>query len=223
MRKSILKLVVISSIGLCSVRLIMSPCVVSAKECESVQTPIGKQLDTELIKVIDPYIVENVYSYSIVNKNELIKKIGLENVKKLEKRLELANLDKAESLNRDAVHEVHIEILRRAGASVESLWWGKRIKTHNRTTAINVRRLANAFTGDAGDAGVVSALAATGISFIPGLGTPAAIAGAVVSVVSWADSTTWNKVATQVSDKIDEGEYNLTIDINAWDMEVKVY
>ncbi len=177
----------------------------------------------DLVKIVDPYIEESIASYKINNPNELKSKIGIDKFNALQKRLEIANKEKKSALNRDAVHDVHIKVLRAVGATVESHWWGKRIKTYNRTTAINVRKLANAFTGIAGDAGIVAALTATGIGFIPGIGTPVAIAGVVFGVVSWADSTTWNNVASKVANKIDEGKYNLTIDINAWIMDVQVY
>ncbi|TFU95368.1 hypothetical protein [Granulicatella sp. 19428wC4_WM01] len=179
--------------------------------------------DQDLIKVVDEHIVETMTSYQIIKPDELKEKIGVDNFNKLQTRLVIANKEKSESLNREAVQDIHIQILRQVGATVESHWWGKRIITHNRDTAINVRKLANAFTGTAGDAGIVSAMAAAGIGIIPGLGTPAAIAGIITGVISWADSTTWNNVATQVANNIDSGKYNLTIGINAWIMEVKVY
>lgn len=221
--KKIVKLTTILTLFICMFGTV-APMVTYAKETDSNSSNKNYEYTTtELIEIVDPYIKETFNSYSIQNKEELISKIGLDNYKTLEQRLEIATKEKQASLSREAVRDAHIQILRRAGATVEAHWWGKRIKTHNRTTAINVRKLANAFTGSAGDAGFISAMIATGIGFIPGLGTPATIAGLVVGAISWADSTTWNNVATQVANHIDSGKYDLTIDINAWMMEVKVY
>ena len=67
------------------------------------------------------------------------------------------------------------------------------------------------------------ALISANLAFVPGLGEAATVAGTLVSIVTWADSTTWSKVFDLVASKIDDGEYNLTIDINAWNMDVRVY
>lgn len=221
--KKIVKLTTILTLFICMFGTV-APMVTYAKETDSNSSNKKHEYTTtELIEIVDPYIKETFNSYSIQNKEELISKIGLDNYKTLEQRLEIATKEKQASLSREAVRDAHIQILRRAGATVEAHWWGKRIKTHNRTTAINVRKLANAFSGAAGTAGMETALLAAGISFIPGLGTVGTIAGAVVGVISWADSSTWSSVSSKVADKIDEGKYNLTIDINAWIMDVQVY
>lgn len=201
----------------------VAPIVTYAKDTSNISNKNHEYTTAELIEIVDPYIKETFNSYSIQNKEELISKIGLKNYNLLEKRIEIATIEKKKLLSRDAVRDIHIKILRKAGATVESHWWGKRIKTDSRTVAINVRKLAHGFSGIEGDAGMISALLFTGIGFIPGVGQAAAIAGVVSSVLSWADSRTWSSVAEKVADKIDEGKYNLTIDINAWIMEVKVY
>lgn len=177
----------------------------------------------ELIKIVDPYIVEDFRSYTIKNQEELISKIGLENFNSLNERLSIANREKRAALNKDAVHDIHMAILREAGATVNAEWWGKRIKTPNRTVAIKVRKLANTFGTASSVSGFRAGLIAAKISTIPGFGTPAAIAGALVGLISLADSVTWSTVSDKVADKINDGIYNLTIDINAWMMEVKVY
>lgn len=178
---------------------------------------------TQLIEIINPYIKETFNAYSIQNENELISKIGLENFKSLEKRIQIATVEKRDSLSRAAVSVSHERILRQVGATVESHWWGRRIKTYSRDVAINVRKLAHGFSGDAGSLGLTTSLASMGIGFIPGLGTAAAIAGTLLGVMSWADSSTWSDVSAKVAAKIDEGQYNLTIDINALIMNVQVY
>lgn len=110
--------------------------------------------------------------------------------------------------------------MRAAGATVNRYWWGTKINTYNRTNAINTRNLANSFSGDAG---IAVALAAVGIFFIPELGTAATIAGAIVGVISWADSRTWSTVDSLMTNKIDSYRHVLTVDINKWIMEVKCY
>lgn len=70
---------------------------------------------------------------------------------------------------------------------------------------------------------MAAALAAVGIGFIPGVGGVTSIAGFLVSGIAWADARTWSAVSSGVTKKIDVGKYFMTIDINKWDMEVKVY
>ncbi|MDY6062450.1 MAG: hypothetical protein SPI53_01430 [Erysipelotrichaceae bacterium] len=221
--KKIVKLTTIFTLCMCMFGT-LAPMVTYAKEIDSnISNKNHEYTITELIEIVDPYIKETFNSYSIQNKEELISKIGLENYNLLEKRIEIATREKQELLSRDAVYDIHVQILRKAGATVEYHWWGKKIKTYSRTVAINVRKLANGFSGAAGTAGMKIALLAAGINFIPGLGAAATIAGAVVGVISWADSSTWSSVSSKVADKIDEGKYNLTIDINGWNMDVQVY
>lgn len=94
---------------------------------------------------------------------------------------------------------------------------------YNRKMAIDVRNLASAFSGSAGIEGMASAFGAAGISFIPGFGSAGTVIGVILGAISWADSTTWSTVSSKMANKIDEGKYNLTIDINAWNMDVQVY
>ena len=177
----------------------------------------------ELITIADPYIEESGIAFRITNSDELRDILGNEYYTLVENRVKAANAELGETLDRDAVTDTHVAILREAGATVEYHWWGKRVLTNSRSVAINVRNLANAFSGAAGTAGMETALLAAGISFIPGLGTAATIAGVVVGIVAWADSTTWSTVNQKVAEKIDVGKYKLTIDINGWDMDVQVY
>ena len=200
----------------------------SVKEYQNLETSLtnrnNKQFSfQELIEIANPYIVENFYSYSIVREDELKGKIGEINFKTIQLCLEIANKEKLEKLNRDAVSDEHISILRAAGAEVSSEWSGKRIRTYDRETAIKVRKLASGFSGDAGAEGLKYALISANLAFVPGLGEAATVAGTLVSIVTWADSTTWSKVFDLVASKIDDGEYNLTIDINGWNMDVRVY
>ncbi|NLC05006.1 MAG: hypothetical protein GX778_00575 [Erysipelothrix sp.] len=174
----------------------------------------------ELIQIADPYIVESLWDYQIINGEELKSIIGEELYTSLEIRIEEASSEKRQELKRDAVLDVHITVLRAAGATVNRYWWGTKINTYNRTNAINTRNLANSFSGDAG---IAVALAAVGIFFIPELGTAATIAGAIVGVISWADSRTWSTVDSLMTNKIDSYRYVLTVDINKWIMEVKCY
>lgn len=165
----------------------------SVKEYQNLETSLtnrnNKQFSfQELIEIANPYIVENFYSYSIVREDELKGKIGEINFKTIQLCLEIANKEKLEKLNRDAVSDEHISILRAAGAE-----------------------------------GLKYALISANLAFVPGLGEAATVAGTLVSIVTWADSTTWSKVFDLVASKIDDGEYNLTIDINAWNMDVRVY
>lgn len=178
---------------------------------------------SELIEIVNPYILETVRSYELKNESELISKIGSENVASLKIYLIEASKEKAALLRRDAVLDIHITVLRLAGATVDRYWWGTKIKTETRQVAINVRNLANGFSGAAGTLGMTAALIAAGISFIPGLGTAATIAGVVIGITSWADSTTWSNVSMLVANKIDLYQYKLTIDINKWVMDVQVY
>ena len=106
----------------------------SVKEYQNLETSLtnrnNKQFSfQELIEIANPYIVENFYSYSIVREDELKGKIGEINFKTIQLCLEIANKEKLEKLNRDAVSDEHISILRAAGAEVSSEWWGKRIRT----------------------------------------------------------------------------------------------
>ena len=43
------------------------------------------------------------------------------------------------------------------------------------------------------------------------------------NLIAFANSKTWSDVAYKIGLKIDEGEYNLTIDINRWILDVQVY
>lgn len=177
----------------------------------------------ELIQIADPYIVESLWDYQIINGEELKSIIGEELYTSLEIRIEEGSSEKRQELKRDAVLDVHITVLRAAGATVNRYWWGTKINTYNRTNAINTRNLANSFSGDADDAGIAVALAAADISFISGLGTAATIAGAIVGVISWADSRTCSTVDSLITNKIDSYRYVLSVDINKWIMEVKCY
>ena len=178
---------------------------------------------SELIEIVNPFIRETYRSYELINEEELVTQIGWETVQSLKTYLVEASRQKAESLRRDAVQDYHTVILKEAGASVQRYWWGTRIKTETRQVAINVRNLSNGFSGDAGTEGMLTALTLAGIGFIPGYGTAATIAGMVVGVASWADSTTWSSVSNGVANMIDLYKYKLTVDINKWIMEVKVY
>ncbi len=177
----------------------------------------------ELITIADPYIKKVGVYFKITNENELHSILGEEYYDMVVTRVKEANIELAKTYSKDAVTDIHVKVLRKAGATVEYHWWGKRILTNSRTVAINVRNLANGFSGEAGKDGVVEALTLAGISLIPGLGTAATIAGAIVSVASWANSATWSEVKQKVAEKIDVGIYNLTIDINGWVMDVRVY
>ena len=97
----------------------------SVKEYQNLETSLtnrnNKQFSfQELIEIANPYIVENFYSYSIVREDELKGKIGEINFKTIQLCLEIANKEKLEKLNRDAVSDEHISILRAAGAEVSS-------------------------------------------------------------------------------------------------------
>ena len=178
---------------------------------------------SELVDIVNPYINETYRSYELINEEELISRIGWEAVESLKVYLVEASRQKAKSMRRDAVQDYHTVILREAGATVQRYWWGTRIKTNTRPVAINVRNLSYGFSGDAGTEGMLTALTLAGIGFIPGYGTAATVVGMVVGVVSWADSTTWSNVSMGVANKVDLYQYKLTIDINKWIMEVKVY
>lgn len=208
----------------------MTP-VMAATSSNSIETTDINSIKSEdLISIIDPYVVETVSSYKLVNENELATIIGQDKVDSLKLYLKEASKEKAKSLNREAVRETHIRILEMAGCNVSAHWWGKKVvlaKTNNtayaKSRAKNVRDLTEAFSGAAGDAGMTTALAAAGLSFIPGLGTASSIAGLLVGGIAWADARTWSTVSSGVKKKIDVGKYFMTIDINKWIMEVKVY
>lgn len=200
---------------------------ISAKEVQTYETSITTNTDEEanenIISVVDPYIEETTFEYKIKNEAELIQKIGQDKVNSLKNYLVEASKEKQKALRREAVKDVHVSILKKAGASVSSHWWGKRIKTPNKTVAVKVRKLASDFSGASGDAALVATLTAFGIGFIPGFGTASSVASAVVGVVSWADARTWSKVSEKMLSKIAAKKYKLTIDVNKWNMEVKVY
>lgn len=177
----------------------------------------------ELINIVDPYIKETRLAYKVKNEKELIQKIGYERVKSLKAYLIEASKDKERSLGRDAVHFIHMHILRYVGASVTSHWWGKRIITRGKAVTEKVRELASLFSTYASTAGLAAGLISIGLAFVPGAGTAAAIAGAVTGIISWADSLTWSKVSEGMLRRMNRNDYYLTIDINAWNMEVKVY
>ena len=44
-----------------------------------------------------------------------------------------------------------------------------------------------------------------------------------IRITSWDNYTTWSKVSEKMLSKMDSKKYKLTIDINKWNMEVKVY
>lgn len=106
---------------------------------------------------------------------------------------------------------------------MSSEWWGKRLKTHGKTTATRLVHLSKAFSQKAGRAVSVSSLVLGGASFVPGLGTAAGIAASLVGLIGWLNSETWSNVENQVQQKLNRGQYHFTVDINAWNMEVKVY
>lgn len=178
---------------------------------------------SELINIVNPYIKETFRAYTIENKEELIAKIGFKNYQSLEKRIIEANKRKAKSLNRDAISIDHFFILHKAGAKIESHWWGTRLKTDSRDVAIKVRNLAHGFSGDSGRQGLISSLIVSGLSKIPVIGNLIEAVGLIHNLIIYADSKTWSDVAYKVGLKIDEAKYNLTIDINQWILDVRVY
>jgi hypothetical protein len=183
----------------------------------TVETDLSKQ---SLIEIVDPHIVENNSVYSIINEKELINKIGIKNVQSLKEYLVIAS---NENSVKNAVNDIHIAILRDVGASVSKHWWGTKILTPSQNVAIKVRDLASAFSTQMGDAAMLTALLLAGVGFIPGYGSPAAIAGIVVGIWGWADARTWSTVSSLMSTHFVSNRYLLTIDINKWIMEVKVY
>lgn len=212
---------------ICSL-LVSGFCIAPVSAQDNAQTGVAvqeKELSySDVIKIADPYIGMDGIFYQMNNEEELKNVLGSFYFQQVQERIIDANKEIAESSKtREAVHDVHIAILRANGNTVTAHWWGKKIKTYGRTNAINTRKLTNSFSGAAGDAGIAAALAAAGISFIPGFGAAGTVAGVVVGLISWADSTTWNKASTGIANKIDAGKYNLTVDINAWNMDVQVY
>lgn len=178
----------------------------------------------ELIEIADPYIEKDGLFYKISNEDELHNILGDKYFGLVEERIVEANEEiEKTNINREAVHDVHIAILEANGNTVEAFWWGKKVKTYGKTNAINTRDIMSGFSQTASDAGLVAALTAAGISFIPGYGTAATVAGIAVGLTSWADATTWSKASGGIAKQIDAGEYYITIDINAWNMDVQVY
>ena len=178
----------------------------------------------ELIEIADPYIKTDEMFYKISNECELRNILGKEYFSLVEERIAEANKEiEKTSVDREAVHDVHIAILQANGNTVEAFWWGKKVKTYGRRNAINTRDIMSGLSQTASDAGLVAALTAAGISFIPGYGTAATVAGIAIGLISWADATTWSKASSGVAQQIDVGEYYITIDINAWNMDVQVY
>ena len=193
-------------------------------------TPIGvfaqeKEMSYfELIEIADPYIEKDGLFYKISNEDELRIVLGDKYFGLVEDRIVAANEEiEKTSINREAVYDVHIAILEANGNTVEAFWWGKKVKTYGRTNAINTRDIMSGFSQTASDAGLLAALTAAGISFVPGYGTVATVAGIAIGVVSWADATTWSKASGGIATQIDNGVYYITIDINAWNMDVQVY
>lgn len=183
-----------------------------------------KQLPKEqIMEIVNSHVKKVWQGFYIENENELVDKIGVENVDSLKKQLKKQNELLALERNRNAVSNIHIFILRYVGAKVETHWWGTRIKTSNKETTIQVRKAAEMFSSSTSTAGFITGLATIGIAFIPGVGNVAAIAGLLVSAISWSDAETWSDVASKIADKGDYGIYNLTIDINAWYKDVRVY
>lgn len=177
----------------------------------------------EVIEIADPYIIKEGMYYEISNKDKLNNLLGDLYFEKVVVQVDNANKEISKSMTREAVHDVHIAILEENGNTVTSHWWGKKVKTYGRINTINTRNLMNAFGTAASDAGILTALTAAGISFIPGFGTAATVAGAVVGLISWADARTWSTASSLITSKIESQKYYLTIDINAWNMDVQVY
>lgn len=178
----------------------------------------------ELVEIADPYVETDGLFYRISDEDELRAVLGDEYFGLVEERIVEANKEIEKTcIDREAVQDVHIAVLRANGNTVEAFWWGKKIKTYGRTNAINTRDIMSGFSQTASDAGLAAALAAAGIGFIPGYGTAATVAGIAVGVISWADATTWSKASTGVAKQIDVGKYYITVDINAWNMDVQVY
>ncbi|MGB4985749.1 MAG: hypothetical protein WBO70_08255, partial [Erysipelotrichaceae bacterium] len=171
-----------------------------------------------------PYIEKDGLFYKISNEDELRNILGDKYFGLVEDRIVVANEEiEKTNIDRDAVHDIHIAIMEANGNTVEALWWGKKIKTYGRTNAINTRDIMSGFSQTASDAGLLAALTVARIGFIPGYGTAATVARIAVGLISWADEATWSKASGAIAKQIDIREYYITIDINAWNMDVQVY
>lgn len=221
MKKNVMKSVIKVVLGAMVVGVgcnIASPTVSYAENVRTVQN----YSSNKLIDIVNPYIVETFNSYYIRDEKELLQKIGQTNLEIVKQRLVVANKEKRAALQRDAVTLDHINILRAAGIDITSHWWGKRIKTYSQRDANVVRRMASIFSSKAsGNASAASVLGFLS-GLVPGYQLPSILAS-ISSLVMGADADTWDKVQDLVTEEVIYGNYNLTIDINAWNTEVKVY
>jgi hypothetical protein len=176
-----------------------------------------------LIEIVDPHIIENNLVYEIINEKGIINKIGEKSVQSLKDHLILASIEKNENSTKNAVNYIHILILENIGATVTKHWWGTRILTPSKSVAINVSNLASLFSTEISDKAMLTGLLLAGVGTIPGAGTPAVIAAVLVGLFGWADARTWATVSSLMSSQFVYNKYLLTVDINKWIMEVKVY
>lgn len=165
--------------------------------------------DNDIIKVIDPYIEEDFYSYRISNEKELMSKIGIPNYMKLQSLLTTANKRKRAALKRSAISYVHSEALRMAGATVENHWWGKRIRIRNIRIAKRVQELAKNFSIHSSKESVIK-----GVSSI----FSHSIKSLFQSGVEMLNSDTWSKISREIERRKYYGSFY--IDVNDWDTGV---
>lgn len=222
LREALLSAVIVSSLGLAtttSALAVDSTKIVSASEEQDV-----KGLNYfDIIKIADPYIEKVGLYYSITDPGKLKSLLGQEAFLAVEQRIEKANLEIFEASHKDAVTFTHMDILRANGNRVDAEWWGKRIWTYGRENTIKTRKIATTFSQNSDKKAITARLLSIGIRFIPGYGSVGSVALSIVGIWNTADAITWNKVATGIMNKLDASKYYLKIDVNAWDMEVKVY
>lgn len=177
----------------------------------------------ELIEIADPYVDKNDIFYKIKCKNELRNILGDYYYSLIEERVNDANAEIRKSMNRDAFNAEIIAIFKANGNTVEEFWWGKKIKTYGYTNSKNTRNIMYAFATAENDKTIQAALVAAGISFIPGYGAVGTIFGLATGAILWANAKTWTKAYEGIEKKMQSGVYYITIDINSWNMDVRVY
>lgn len=170
----------------------------------------------QLIDIASPHVKRVYQGFVLENEEELVKKIGLDKVKSLKDHLKKQNFEIFQERYRDAVQNNHIDLIRKLGAKVERPFWGTRIKTSTKNQSSGVRELAKYFGGKSSAESVTTALFSMGFSWLgPVLGA--------WSIVTAFDAITWGLVSEGIADRLLEGKTSLTIDINGWILDVKVY
>lgn len=203
----------------------LSPMNKSAQEIKTYETETNNKEKTteDIIFIVDLYIKEITFEYKIENVAELAQKIGQKELNSLKTYLIGASKEKSYSLQRAAVSLLQVATIKAVSAIITSHWWSKKIKILNKIVFTKLQKLVYAFSSAEGDKGLFCGILTERLSFAPEYGQVATLAGLGISIKSWADSKTWSTVTSKMDAIIKMKKYKLTVNVNSWNMEVRVY